>query len=270
MFDPLHKWLGIPADEQPPNHYRLLGISLFESDLDVIDAATDKHLAYLHHFANGEHGREAEQLANQLSRVRLQLIDPEQKAAYDAELRAQLTPSVEAESNHELDREGWYLRHSPDEIFGPFSLDDLIEAAEWGRIADQTELWHPKSTDSQWTFAFLFESISRHRPDPTTKQSDYPGSEDRGVTEPQTDTDQPVVIRTRKRRRSSSYGCLTLLIQLVIPALLFAIPIDWLATNKATFHINDGWNEQTGQFNGQTRPLNDRPLNSTEPNTSTK
>ena len=38
-FDPYHKWLGIPPEEQPPNHYRLLGLPPFEADLDVIDAA---------------------------------------------------------------------------------------------------------------------------------------------------------------------------------------------------------------------------------------
>ena len=27
-FDPLYKWLGIPPDEQPPHHYRLLGIGI--------------------------------------------------------------------------------------------------------------------------------------------------------------------------------------------------------------------------------------------------
>ena len=31
-FDPDHKWLGIPPKDQPPNHYRLLGLDLFESD----------------------------------------------------------------------------------------------------------------------------------------------------------------------------------------------------------------------------------------------
>ena len=31
-FDPYHKWLGIPPQDQPPNHYRLLGVELFETD----------------------------------------------------------------------------------------------------------------------------------------------------------------------------------------------------------------------------------------------
>lgn len=33
-FDPYHKWLGIPPDEQPANDYRLLGHGLFESVSD--------------------------------------------------------------------------------------------------------------------------------------------------------------------------------------------------------------------------------------------
>ena len=35
-FDPYHRWLGIPPDEQPPHHYRLLGINAFETDPEVI------------------------------------------------------------------------------------------------------------------------------------------------------------------------------------------------------------------------------------------
>ncbi len=36
---PYHKWLGIPEDEQPPNHYRLLSVPQFEPDADVIEGA---------------------------------------------------------------------------------------------------------------------------------------------------------------------------------------------------------------------------------------
>ena len=31
-FDPYYRWLGIPPGEQPPDHYRLLGIERFEAD----------------------------------------------------------------------------------------------------------------------------------------------------------------------------------------------------------------------------------------------
>ena len=46
-FDPYHKWLGIPPEDQPANHYRLLGLELFESDRDVIDSASLEQIAYI-------------------------------------------------------------------------------------------------------------------------------------------------------------------------------------------------------------------------------
>ncbi len=88
MFDPLHKWLGNPAAEQPPNDYRLLGVVLFEDDPEVIDGAADKHLTFLHDMTNGEYGELAEELSNQISAARLRLLNQEKKAAYDKELRA--------------------------------------------------------------------------------------------------------------------------------------------------------------------------------------
>lgn len=56
-FDPYHKWPGIAPKDQPPNHYRLLGIELFEDDCDELAAA------------------------------RVCLLKPEGKAEYDARLR---------------------------------------------------------------------------------------------------------------------------------------------------------------------------------------
>ncbi|MDA8743986.1 hypothetical protein N9N28_05065 [Rubripirellula amarantea] len=87
MFDPLHKWLGIPPSEQPPHHYRLLGVTLFESDPDVIDSAADRQLSFLHELTGGEHSEAAEQLSNQVSLARLCLLNADKKAAYDEVLR---------------------------------------------------------------------------------------------------------------------------------------------------------------------------------------
>ena len=42
MFDPYHKWLGIPKDQRPPTHYQLLGISPTEQDREVIEEAAIK------------------------------------------------------------------------------------------------------------------------------------------------------------------------------------------------------------------------------------
>ena len=54
-FDAYHKWLGIRPEEQPPNHYRLLGVAPFESDRDVLANAADQRMAHLRNFQSGPH-----------------------------------------------------------------------------------------------------------------------------------------------------------------------------------------------------------------------
>lgn len=87
-FDAYHKWLGIPPEHQPPNLYRLLGINLFESDPDVVEAAADKQFAYLKGCASGPHVALSQKLLNEISAARLCLLNPAKKAAYDASLKA--------------------------------------------------------------------------------------------------------------------------------------------------------------------------------------
>ena len=41
-FDPYPVWLAIPPEEQPPDHYHLLGLPLFEADPDTIEHAADQ------------------------------------------------------------------------------------------------------------------------------------------------------------------------------------------------------------------------------------
>ncbi len=91
MFDPYHKWLGIPAAEQPVNHYRLLGLTLFESDPDVIDAATDQRVAFLRQCATGEHVAESQKLLNEVAAARLCLLNAQKKRDYDERLRESLS-----------------------------------------------------------------------------------------------------------------------------------------------------------------------------------
>ncbi len=89
-FDPYRKWLGIPPEDQPPHHYRLLGIGLFESDLDVIANAADRQMAHVRSFQSGKYAALSQKLLNELSSARLCLLDPQKRAAYDASLQAQL------------------------------------------------------------------------------------------------------------------------------------------------------------------------------------
>jgi len=87
-FDPYHKWLGIPPDEQPPNHYRLLGLVVFESDADVIDAAAEARVAYLRSMQGGKNSAASQKLLNEVAASRIVLLNEEKRHAYDEHLRA--------------------------------------------------------------------------------------------------------------------------------------------------------------------------------------
>ena len=89
MFDPYHKWLGIPHQEQPPHHYRLLGINLFEGDPDVIESAANRQTAHVRTYCDGPHQEAAQQILDELAAARLCLLDPVSRQAYDRELRAE-------------------------------------------------------------------------------------------------------------------------------------------------------------------------------------
>ena len=87
-FDPYYTWLGIPPSEQPANHYRLLGISQFESNEEVISNAADRLMLHLRAFQAGKRSKESQQLLNEISAARVCLLNPAKKAAYDDNLRA--------------------------------------------------------------------------------------------------------------------------------------------------------------------------------------
>ena len=89
-FDPYYQWLGIPPSEHPINHYRLLGLALFEENGDVIAHAADRQMAHLKSFAAGPHGSDSQQLLNVLAKARLCLLNAEAKTTYDNQLRATL------------------------------------------------------------------------------------------------------------------------------------------------------------------------------------
>jgi hypothetical protein len=89
-FDGYHVWLGIPPSEQPPNHYRLLGIAVFEADLDVIDHAADRQMAHVRTFQAGKNGAVSQQILNELAVARVCLLNTGKKAAYDEALRGKL------------------------------------------------------------------------------------------------------------------------------------------------------------------------------------
>ncbi len=90
-FDPYYHWLGIPPDEQPPNHYRLLGIQPLEEHREVIQNAADRQMAHLRTFQSGPRAGESQQLLNEVSAARVCLLSQQKKRVYDQQLRETLS-----------------------------------------------------------------------------------------------------------------------------------------------------------------------------------
>lgn len=95
-FDPYLKWLGITPRDQPPNHYRLLGIDPLIDDPDVIENAAEQRMRHLRTFATGQYVQLSQQLLNEVSAARVCLLNPAKKTAYDGQLRAKLASSQAA------------------------------------------------------------------------------------------------------------------------------------------------------------------------------
>ncbi len=93
-FDPYRKWLGITPRDQPPHHYRLLGIEPFEADPDVIANAADGRMAQVKNFQIGKYSQQSQRILNEIAAAKVCLLNPEKKAEYDRQLR----PRLEAEN----------------------------------------------------------------------------------------------------------------------------------------------------------------------------
>jgi formylglycine-generating enzyme required for sulfatase activity len=89
-FDPYHRWLGIRPEDQPPNHYRLLGLSPWESDCEVVRDAADRQMAHVRTYQLGPNSALSQQVLNELGAAAACLLDPQKKAAYDAILRREM------------------------------------------------------------------------------------------------------------------------------------------------------------------------------------
>ena len=89
-FDPYYKWLGIPPEEQPPDHYRLLAIRVFEQDVEVIRDAVEQRMAHVRTYHLGPQSALSQRILNELAAAKVALLDPARKLAYDARLRQQL------------------------------------------------------------------------------------------------------------------------------------------------------------------------------------
>ncbi len=86
-FDPYHRWLGIPPKDQPPNHYRLLGLDLFEADTEVIRDAAEQRIAHVRTYQLGQYAELSQRILNELAAAKTCLFDAAKKAVYDAAMK---------------------------------------------------------------------------------------------------------------------------------------------------------------------------------------
>lgn len=113
-FDPYRKWLGIPSQDQPPHHYRLLGIATFEDDPDVIENAATRQMTHVRTFQTGRHAALSQRLLTELAAAKLCLLVPEKKAAYDEQLQGRLAAAGQVATD-------LYVPTEPTEIRSPDS-----------------------------------------------------------------------------------------------------------------------------------------------------
>jgi hypothetical protein len=86
MFDPYHRWLGIPRDQRPPTHYQLLGIAADETDDEVIQEAALRQTSHVRLYQTGPYAAQATTILNEIGQARAVLLNPEKRRQYDATL----------------------------------------------------------------------------------------------------------------------------------------------------------------------------------------
>jgi len=126
-FDPYHQWLGIPPSQQPPNHYRLLGVEQFESDVNVIANCADRAMLHLRNFQRGKYADLSQKLLNKVAGAQGVLLDPKRRSEYDAKLRSD-------EGLDEEDDEDMLVIDDSGAVFGEYMLDDHLASSNTGQI----------------------------------------------------------------------------------------------------------------------------------------
>jgi pSer/pThr/pTyr-binding forkhead associated (FHA) protein len=88
-----HRWLGIPPLEQPVSYYRLLGIPLFEDDLEVIANSADRQRSFVKRQSGNVKKFEAlgQKILNEIEAARICLMNAEKREAYNEQLRLRLS-----------------------------------------------------------------------------------------------------------------------------------------------------------------------------------
>jgi len=123
-FDPYSEWLGIVGTERPPNHYRLLGLEPFESDVEAIGRAAVAAMAKVRRIRSGPHLADWSRILDEMAAAKACLLDPSKKEAYDAALRH---PKGTAPFASNENRDGIPAAASPAPTAAPQEVDEGAE-----------------------------------------------------------------------------------------------------------------------------------------------
>ena len=154
-FDPYRKWLGIPPDEQPPDHYRLLGIARFEDDPDVISGAADRQMAHVRTFQTGRRSAESQRILNELSTARLSLLGDGKKEEYDNALRLANPPSPPTGAAHAAPPLTTVVSARAPVMAGPVVAKTVASVGASPRISTKQTRGRRKSSSSQYIIAAI-------------------------------------------------------------------------------------------------------------------
>jgi len=99
--DYYQKWLGIPRAEQPPNHYRILGLAPFEADSDRIISAAN-HIAAAIQRRRPEDDEAADAILYEVALARACLQNPRTREPYDQQLRELMASRAAGAAKHAM------------------------------------------------------------------------------------------------------------------------------------------------------------------------
>jgi hypothetical protein len=88
MFDPYRDWLDIPPEQQPPTHYRLLGVAPAEANVEAIKEAALLQTTRVRMYQTGQKAEVCTRLLNEIAQARAVLVNPKTRQEYDARLAA--------------------------------------------------------------------------------------------------------------------------------------------------------------------------------------
>jgi len=98
MFDPYRDWLDIPAAEQPPTYYRLLGIAAAEANPEAIKEAALRQTTRVRMYQTGPQAELCTRVLNEIAKARAVLLNPKMRQKYDARLAEPPAPPAAAAS----------------------------------------------------------------------------------------------------------------------------------------------------------------------------